>query len=59
MSALRWMVLCLLATACASGAHGTSARQTYLAQSAAMQCKPGDSTVTCCIKKFPATAAAS
>ena len=31
----------------------------YLAQSLAVDCKPGESSVVCCIKKFPTTATES
>jgi hypothetical protein len=52
-----------LASSCASGVRPTVDPPTsltvnpptYLAQSAATGCRPGDSTMVCCIKKFPLT----
>jgi hypothetical protein len=52
-----------LGSGCSSGAHATATRSTggsttpvYLAQSAAA-CTQMDSTMTCCIKKYPTNAA--
>jgi len=41
--------------ASSGGAHYayTSSRPVILAQAATMDCRPGDSTMTCCIKKHP------
>lgn len=41
----------LLMSACASGRQG-SVDSPYLAQSMAMDCRPGESTMVCCIKKW-------
>lgn len=38
---------------CSDGTHCTSRRPIPLAQAATMDCRPGDSTLTCCIKKHP------
>jgi hypothetical protein len=46
----------LLASGCATSAPARAERPSYLAQSLAVDCKPGDSSVVCCIKKFPTTA---
>lgn len=52
VAALGLGLLCgLLASGCSSGAHG-AARPPYLAQSLAVDCKPGESSVVCCIKKW-------
>jgi hypothetical protein len=52
-------LLCgLLGSGCSSGAY-SAGRGASLGQSIAVDCKPGDSSVVCCIKKFPTTAAAS
>ncbi|MBZ4419109.1 hypothetical protein [Myxococcus sp. RHSTA-1-4] len=49
----------LLASGCSTGAPARAERPTYLAQSLAVDCKPGQSSMVCCIKKFPTTAAES
>jgi hypothetical protein len=46
----------LLAASCFPGPHVRTGHDTYLAQSMAVDCKPGESSVVCCIKKFPTTA---
>jgi hypothetical protein len=46
----------LLASGCATSAPARAERPTNLAQSLAVDCRPGDSSVVCCIKKFPTTA---
>ncbi|HYO67151.1 MAG TPA: DUF2379 family protein [Archangium sp.] len=38
---------------CSGGTHCMTKRSTLLAQAATMDCRPGDSTMTCCIKKHP------
>ncbi|MFP2906940.1 hypothetical protein ACLESD_18220 [Pyxidicoccus sp. 3LFB2] len=53
------LVLALLVAGCASGPHATASRGTYFAQSMAVDCRPGESSVVCCIKKFPTTAVES
>jgi len=45
----------LLASSCMTVAHSTADRPTYLAQSVTVDCRPGDSSLVCCIKKFPGT----
>jgi len=49
----------LLASGCATSAPVRAEQPTYLAQSLAVDCKPGESSVVCCIKKFPTTATES
>ena len=52
LGALGLSLLCgLLASGCSSGAHAPAGRP-YLAQTMAMDCKPGESSVVCCIKKW-------
>jgi|GEM_PF-4669907 hypothetical protein len=43
--------LSLLASGCSSGRHAQEGRP-YLAQTMAVDCKPGESSVVCCIKKW-------
>ena len=49
----------LLASGCSTSAPVRAERPTYLAQSLAVDCKPGESSIVCCIKKFPTTATES
>ncbi|WP_225412832.1 hypothetical protein [Stigmatella hybrida] len=44
------------ASGCASGANYSANGSIYLAQSLNIDCRPGDSSMVCCIKKFPRTA---
>jgi hypothetical protein len=48
-----------MSSGCASRTSATASQSTLLAQSLAVDCRPGDSSVACCIKKYPATASAS
>lgn len=50
------VLLASLAISTAAGAHSSTLapnRLAVLAQAATMDCRPGDSTMTCCIKKHP------
>jgi hypothetical protein len=46
----------VLDASCASAGHPAAVSPTYLAQSAVTDCRPGDSSMVCCIKKFPLAA---
>ncbi len=43
----------VFASGCSAGAHSLADRTTLLAQATATDCRPGDSTMVCCIKKHP------
>ena len=49
----------LFASGCTTRAPVRAERTMYLAQSMTVDCKPGESSVVCCIKKYPATASES
>ncbi|HZI08745.1 MAG TPA: hypothetical protein VE153_00070 [Myxococcus sp.] len=53
------MLGALFASGCSTRAPVRAERPMYLAQALAVDCKPGESSVVCCIKKFPTTATES
>jgi hypothetical protein len=43
----------LLVSGFSTGAHSTESQPTLLAQAAVTDCRPGESSMVCCIKKYP------